>query len=235
MFQARGRKNVDGSVMSNKKVLPRSIPRPVEMALAVFGLIALSPLLAVAAALIRLDSRGKILFRQQRVGLNGEMFTMLKFRTMRPVEKGPQITAAGDMRVTRVGRYLRRAKIDELPELWNVLRGDMSFVGPRPEVGEFVDMNDPVWREVLGHRPGITDPVTLRLRNEEQLLAQVIDKERYYREVIQPYKLRGYANFVRDKSWKTDLRIIARTLKAVFLPQSVTTPSKEELQFSFAE
>lgn len=218
-----------------KKVLPQSIPRPLEIVLAVCGLIAVAPVLFIAAAMIRLDSRGKILFRQKRIGVNGEQFTLLKFRTMRPAEKGLMITAADDMRVTRIGRFLRRTKIDELPELWNVLRGDMSFVGPRPEVEQFVDLSDPVWREILAHRPGITDPVTLRLRNEEHLLAQVIDKERYYREVIQPYKLRGYANFVREKSWKTDIRIIARTLKAVFFPQSVKAPSKEELQFSFAE
>jgi len=221
--------------MEKKKVLPRSLPRSVEVALASCGLIAVSPILLGAAIAIRLDSRGEILFRQERVGLNGKMFAIFKFRTMRPTTSGLMVTSAGDVRVTRVGRFLRRAKIDELPELWNVVRGDMSFVGPRPEVQQFVDLNDPVWQEVLGHRPGITDPVTLRLRNEEQLLAQVIDKERYYREVIQPYKMRGYANFVRDKSWKTDIRIIARTLKAVFLPKSVKAPSKEELQFSFAE
>ncbi len=221
--------------MEKKKILPRSLPRSAEVVLASCGLIAVSPILLLAAVLIWLDSRGKILFRQQRVGLNGEMFTMFKFRTMRPAASGLMVTSADDMRVTRVGRLLRRAKIDELPELWNVVRGDMSFVGPRPEVEQFVNLNDPVWREVLGHRPGITDPVTLRLRNEEQLLAQVADKERYYREVIQPYKIRGYANFVREKSWKTDIRIIARTLKAVFLPKTVVAPSSEELQFSFAE
>jgi lipopolysaccharide/colanic/teichoic acid biosynthesis glycosyltransferase len=218
-----------------KKVLPRSIPRSVEAALAACGLVAVAPILFVVAIRIWLDSRGGILFRQKRIGLDGEPFTLLKFRTMMAAKDGLKITAADDRRVTRVGRFLRRTKIDELPELWNVLRGDMSFVGPRPEVEEFVDLNDPVWREILGHRPGITDPVTLRLRNEEQLLARVPDKERYYREVIQPYKLRGYLNFVRDKSWKTDIRIVARTLKVVFFPQSVKAPSKDELQFSFAD
>lgn len=235
MFQARSGQNVVGGVMAKTKILPRSIPRPVEVILAICGLIALAPVLLVAGMLVRLDSQGRILFRQRRVGLHGQMFTLLKFRTMSAANRGLMVTAAGDERVTRVGRWLRRTKIDELPELWNVLRGDMSFVGPRPEVEEFVDRSDPVWLAILEHRPGITDPVTLRLRNEEQLLAQVVDKERYYREVIQPYKLRGYANFVRDKSWKTDLRIIGRTLKVVFFPQSVKAPSKEELQFSFAE
>lgn len=221
--------------MSREKILRRSIPRPFEVILAVCGMVVVAPILAIAVAIIRLDSRGPVIFRQRRVGRKGKSFTLFKLRTMRPAEKGLMITAADDMRVTRVGRFLRKAKIDELPELWNVMLGDMSFVGPRPEVSRFVDLNDPIWVEILSHRPGITDPVTLRLRNEEQLLAKVADKERYYREVIQPYKLRGYANFVREKSWKTDIRIIGRTLKAVFFPQTVKAPSKEELQFSFAE
>ncbi|REJ78528.1 MAG: sugar transferase [Acidobacteria bacterium] len=213
----------------------RSIPRQYEVALACFGLVVISPLLFLAAVLIKLGSRGPVLFRQERVGLNGKKFTMFKLRTMTVAKSGPKITSADDVRVTFVGRYLRRSKVDELPELWNVLRGDMSFVGPRPEVPEFVDLNDPEWVEVLEHRPGITDPVTLRLRNEEALLARVTDKERFYREVIQPYKLRGYLRFVRDKSWKTDLRIGARTVWAVAFPATVKPPSKEELQWSFAE
>lgn len=221
-------------MMATKKLL-RGIPRHFEVALAICGLIITVPVLLIAAVFIRLESRGQVLFRQKRIGMNGKTFTLFKLRTMALSKTGLMITAADDQRVTTIGRILRKSKIDELPELWNVLRGDMSFVGPRPEVPEFVDLNDPVWREILVHRPGITDPVTLRLRNEEQLLAQVSDRERYYREVIQPYKLRGYANFVRDKSWKTDIRIIGRTLKAVAFPQTVKTPSKEEMQWSFAE
>lgn len=220
--------------MATKK-LQRGIPRHFEIALAICGLIIVAPVLTIFAIFIKANSRGHILFRQKRVGLNGETFTLYKLRTMAETKKGLMITSADDSRVTAVGKLLRKSKIDELPELWNVLRGDMSFVGPRPEVPEFVDLDDSIWQEILSHKPGITDPVTLRLRNEEQLLAQVIDKERYYREVVQPYKLRGYANFIRDKSWKTDVRIIGRTLKAVVLPQTVKPPSKEEMQWSFAE
>ncbi len=234
MLQARGKQNSNGGIMATKKLL-RGIPRHFEIAIAVCGLIVAVPVLLVVAVFIKLDSRGKVLFRQERIGLNGETFTLFKLRTMTVSQTGAMITAADDCRVTQVGKLLRKSKIDELPELWNVLRGDMSFVGPRPEVPEFVDFNDLLWREILTHRPGITDPVTLRLRNEEELLAQVADKEKYYREVIQPYKLRGYANFIRDKSWKTDIRIVARTLKAVVLPTSVKPPSKEEMQWSFAE
>jgi lipopolysaccharide/colanic/teichoic acid biosynthesis glycosyltransferase len=221
--------------MMKRKTLLRSIPRPCEIALSVCGLIVAAPILLVAAILIRIDSRGPVFFRQQRIGQKGKPFTLFKLRTMRPSDNGPIITAADDGRVTRIGRMLRRTKVDELPELWNVLMGQMSFVGPRPEVPELVDLNNPVWVEVLDHKPGITDPVTLRLRNEEQLLVQVVDRERYYREVIQPYKLRGYANFVRYKSWKTDIRIIGRTFRAVLFPTTVKTPSRDELQFSFAE
>ncbi len=195
-----------------------------------FGLAVTGPLLLVVAVLIRLSSKGPVLFRQQRVGLNGNAFTLLKFRTMAVARPGPMITWADDGRVTPIGKKLRRYKIDELPELWNVLRGDMSFVGPRPEVPEFVDLADPLWQVILTHRPGITDPVTLRLRNEEQLLAKVVDKERYYREVVQPFKLRGYVKFVGDKSWKTDIRIILRTLKAVALPSSVKSPTRDEMR-----
>ncbi len=213
----------------------RSIPRYFEIALAVCGSVVIAPVLFVAGVFIKLGSKGPVFFQQERVGLNGKSFTLFKLRTMTISTTGAKITAADDVRVTRIGRILRRTKVDELPELWNVFRGDMSFVGPRPEVPEFVDLNDPDWIEVLDHRPGITDPVTLRLRNEETILARVADKERYYREVIQPYKLRGYLRFVRDKSWKTDIRIVARTIWAVAFPATVKPPSKEELKWSFAD
>lgn len=213
----------------------RGLPRSIELSLAAFGLLATAPVLVFFAIMIRLNSRGPVLFRQERIGLNGQCFTLFKLRTMTMSQCGPKITAADDCRVTSLGRILRRYKIDELPELWNVVVGEMSFVGPRPEVPEFVDLDDPSWQDILSHRPGITDPVTLRLRNEEQLLAQVADKERYYREVVQPYKKRGYVNFVTHKSWKTDLRIIGRTLRAIALPQTVKQPTREELQWSLAE
>ncbi|MBV6495256.1 MAG: sugar transferase [Acidobacteria bacterium ACB1] len=218
-----------------KKNLRIGLPRTVEIILSLAGLSLSAPILAFVALLIKVDSRGPVLFRQKRVGQNGKPFTMLKFRTMGNFCNGSLITAANDTRVTKVGRFLRRSKIDELPELWNVLKGDMSFVGPRPEVPEFVDLNDPLWQEVLEHRPGITDPVTLRLRNEEHLLANVADKELYYREVVQPYKLRGYARFVGDKSWKTDLRIIGRTLRAIAFPTTAILPTREEMQLSYSK
>lgn len=213
----------------------RGLPRTAEVIMSLIGLALSAPIMAAAAILIKLDSRGPVFFRQKRVGQSGKDFTIFKFRTMANASKGSLVTASNDKRVTSIGRFLRKSKIDELPELWNVFRGDMSFVGPRPEVPKFVDMSDPLWQFVLEHRPGITDPVTLRLRNEEQLLAKVSDTERYYLEVVQPYKLRGYARFIGDKSWKTDLRIIGRTMRAIVFPTTAILPTREEMQLSFGK
>ena len=211
------------------------LPRFAEVGIAVCGLLVASPILVFFAFLIKLESSGPILFRQKRVGLNGKEFTLFKLRTMRVTRVGALLTATQDPRVTPIGRILRRTKIDELPELWNVCIGDMRIVGPRPEIPQFVDLNDPIWCEILTSRPGITDPVTLRLRNEEHLLAKVIDKQKFYTEIVQPYKLRGSVRYLRNRSWKSDIRIICRTLKAIILPRTASAPSKEEMQLSFAE
>lgn len=206
------------------------LPRAVEIGMSIFGLTVTAPFLAAAAVLIKLDSRGPILFRQKRVGRNGKPFTLLKLRTMRANMDGALVTISHDSRITRVGRLLRRTKIDELPELWNILRGEMCIVGPRPEVPELVDSNDPLWQEVLEVNPGLTDPVTLRLRNEEQLLAEADGEEGFYENVLQPFKLRGYASFLRDRTWKTDVKIILGTLKAILFPQTSVLPTREELR-----
>jgi len=213
----------------------KGLPRVVEATMALFGLVVTAPILAVFSVLIKFDSRGPFLFRQQRVGRNGKTFTLLKLRSMVSAESGALVTAANDSRITGIGRILRRTKIDELPELWNVVRGDMSIVGPRPEVPELVDLDDPLWDEILSCRPGLTDPVTLRLRNEEELLAGSVDDASFYSDVVQPYKLRGYVHFVRNRTWKSDVRIISRTLIAIVFPRTATPPSKEELRWSLAE
>jgi len=214
---------------------PQGIPRNVEAMLAVAGLIGFLPLLVIVATAIKITSPGPVLFRQRRVGVGGESFTLLKFRTMKFQQTGLLITAANDRRITWLGRTLRKMKLDELPELWNVARGDMSFVGPRPEVLALVNLENPLWQEILLVRPGITDPVTLKLRNEESLLAKVADKEAYYRDILQPYKMNGYVKFVRRKSWKSDVKIVCQTVKAVVLPQTAPLPTKEEISWSFAE
>jgi len=210
------------------------LPRIVEICVATLGLLFTAPLLAVFALLIKITSHGPAVFRQRRVGRNGKTFMLFKLRTMN-VGSGALITVANDRRVTGIGKILRRYKIDELPQLWNVIRGDMSIVGPRPEVPEFVDLEDPDWNEILNFRPGLTDPVTLTLRNEEQLLADVQADNSYYKAVIQPYKIRGYLNFLRRRTWMTDLLIIYRTFTAVLLPGTVASPTLEEMRLSLAK
>ena len=234
MCGSRLAQDVFGGLMLNPD-RQNGLPRVVEVAVALFGLVVAAPILALFAVLIRLDSRGPFLFRQQRIGKDGKTFTLLKLRTMVVGASGALFTAANDGRVTSTGKIARRAKIDELPELWNVVRGDMSIVGPRPEVPEFVDLKNPLWVEVLRVRPGLTDPVTLRLRNEEELLASAGEDEQFYTDVVQPYKLRGYFHFVRNRTWKIDVRIIYRTLIAIVFPQTATPPSKDELRWSLAE
>jgi lipopolysaccharide/colanic/teichoic acid biosynthesis glycosyltransferase len=157
---------------------------------------------------------------------------MYKLRTMRVVEKGPQVTAGDDPRITTVGRFLRKTKIDELPELWNIFKGDMSLIGPRPEVPRYVDLEDPMWRRVLEARPGLTDPMTLRLRNEEELMAQVPgDREKFYIEALAPYKLNGYLDYLQTRSWLTDIQVILRTIVAVILPSKAPPPTLEEIRY----
>src|SRR6266545_6648202 len=167
------------------------------------------PRQAEAAIVIAVTSRGPVIFRQKRMGRKGRPFTMYKLRTMRVANSGPQVTAGDDVRITPVGKFLRKTKMDELPELWNVLKGDMSLVGPRPEVPRYVDLTNSKWQRVLKVRPGITDPLTLRLRNEEELLAKVKgDRERFYLATLQPFKLRGYLEYLQRRSWQNDMRIL---------------------------
>jgi len=212
------------------------IPRFIEATLAGIGILVCLPILLATAAIVWATSRGPILFRQPRVGLRGLTFTMIKFRTMRVNDAPLQVTAKGDPRITAIGRWLRLFKLDELPEIWNVLRGDMSLVGPRPEVPRYVDLQNPLWREVLQVRPGITDPVTLRLRNEESLLSSVgADSERFYREILQRYKLLGYCQYLRRRSFWGDVGVVVSTLLAVVVPASTPPPTEEEVRAVVAE
>ncbi len=203
--------------MTQVKKMPEGLPRWVEVSLAAVGLIVLSPLLAGIALAIRIGSRGPALFRQLRVGRQGEEFVLLKFRSMKPDATGSAVTAAGDPRITTIGRWLRKTKLDELPELWNVVNGTMSLVGPRPEVREYVDLDSPKWQETLRVAPGITDPTTLVYRHEEEILANHAgDRERYYRQVVLPDKLNGYVRYLRQRSWWTDCKVLVATLWRIF-------------------
>jgi lipopolysaccharide/colanic/teichoic acid biosynthesis glycosyltransferase len=205
------------------------IPRSIEVAAALALLVVVAPLLAAIAVAVAVTSGRPVIFRHQRMGRDGRPFAVLKFRTMRRDGTGPALTGRGDARVTPVGRVLRATKLDELPTLWNVARGDMSLVGPRPEALEYVSLGDPAWHAVLSVRPGITDPVTLRLRNEEDLLAAVHDQDAFYREYLLPYKLDGYRQYLIGRTLKSDLRVLQQTLLAVLSPGRTPAPCPDEI------
>ena len=176
------------------------------------GLCVCSWLLALIALLVKCADGGPALFTQRRVGRGGALFTIHKFRTMRAGHGGSTVSVEGEARVTPVGRFLRRYKLDELPELWDVLRGKMSFVGPRPDVPGYADRLQGEAREILSLRPGITGPATLKYRNEEHLLAMVDDPQKYNDEVIYPDKVRLNLYYSRHYSFLLDLKIIGATL-----------------------
>jgi lipopolysaccharide/colanic/teichoic acid biosynthesis glycosyltransferase len=177
------------------------------------GLLALSPLFFVIAIGIKLTSRGGVLFRQTRIGRQGRPFSILKFRSMYTGDAdGSAITVAGDRRITPPGRLLRRFKLDELPQLWNVFRGDMSLVGPRPEVPAYVQHYTSEQRVVLSVRPGITDPSSLAYRHEETVLETASDPEHFYRTCILPDKLARSSVYLQNVTFSSDLRIILQTL-----------------------
>ena len=198
------------------QAIKNGIPRWADVTIAAIGLIAAAPVIAVMAMAIAASSGLPVFFRQKRVGQRGRLFVLYKLRTMKPSAEGPQITSRNDKRITRVGRFLRRTKLDELPTLWNVLRGDMALVGPRPEVPRYVKLEDPQWQLILQVRPGITDPVTLRLRNEEQLLARANgEPEEYYVNDLQPSKLSGYVAYLQQRTCRGDLSMLWRTVVEV--------------------
>lgn len=181
-------------------------------------LIALSPLLLLLAAGVSATSAGGPFFRQTRVGRHGRPFRIVKFRTMKVLagsERG-SFEPGSTARVTGIGRVLRATKLDELPQLWNVLRGEMSLVGPRPEVPRWTEVHRERWAIVLSVRPGITDPASLRFRDEERILAAEADPEAAYRDRILPRKLELAEQYVRERSFAGDLAILARTAIAVF-------------------
>jgi lipopolysaccharide/colanic/teichoic acid biosynthesis glycosyltransferase len=199
-----------------------AIKRVVDFVLSAFGLVALSPLFLIIAVIVRLTSLGPAFFRQLRVGLKGRNFILLKFRTMtvlQDAEKG-SFDAGSSVRVTRIGRVLRKTKLDELPQLWNVLKGDMALVGPRPEVRKWVNVYADHWDRILTVRPGITDPGAIEFKNEEDILAAQSDPETYYRNVILPHKLDLYEEYVQTRSFWGDLRILLRTVWTVIARQN---------------
>jgi lipopolysaccharide/colanic/teichoic acid biosynthesis glycosyltransferase len=188
-----------------------------DLVVALAGLILLAPLFALAALRIKLDSPGPVFFRQQRVGRHGKLFAIYKFRTMTAQPGNPaQLTIGRDPRITGAGKFLRDHKLDELPQLINVLLGQMSLVGPRPEVPCYVACYPPEVRAiVLSVAPGITDWASILYREESAILGRAADPERAYLETILPTKLDYYVRYVRERSFRTDLQIIYTTLSAL--------------------
>lgn len=183
------------------------------------GLIALSPLFFVLAIWIKCDSKGPVFYRQVRVGRNNKDFRIFKFRSMRVgADKGSLVTIGGrDPRVTRSGYWIRKFKLDELPQLINVFHGDMSLVGPRPEVRHYVDYWTPEQMHVLDVRPGITDPASIKFRNENELMEKADDPEKYYIEVIMQEKIKLYLEYVEKHSFFYDLGLILKTFFVIIV------------------
>jgi lipopolysaccharide/colanic/teichoic acid biosynthesis glycosyltransferase len=194
------------------------VKRFFDIILSAAGLIVLSPLLLLTAILIKADSPGPLFFKQERMGRGFRPFWIYKFRTMREprAASGSKVTVGNDPRITRVGRSLRQTKIDELPQLINILRGEMSFVGPRPEVRQYVQLFQLEYQEILTVRPGLTDLASLKYRDEAALLAQAENPEEEYTTRVLPDKIRLSKDYIRRSSFLFDLGLIVRTIFAVF-------------------
>ncbi|MFM2325738.1 sugar transferase [Brachymonas denitrificans] len=200
-------------------MLSLALKRLFDIAASCIGLLLLAPVLLGIAVWIKRDSPGPVFFRQQRIGRHGEPFRIYKFRSMRQDNAGLQITVGADDRITRSGHFIRAYKLDELPQLINVLLGDMSIVGPRPEVPRYVALYPAdVRAEVLSVRPGITDLASVQYRSESTLLAQSSNPEQTYVDTILPAKLALCRQYVRERSFWLDLRIIGMTLGILLKP-----------------
>lgn len=188
--------------------------RVFDLAAAFLGVLLLSPLFLAVALWVRVCDGSPVFFRQVRIGRGGDPFRMLKFRTMVPgaENRGALLTVGADGRITPTGKWLRRWKIDELPQLFNVLGGTMSFVGPRPEVARYVARYTPEQRSVLDRMPGITDPASIRYRDESELLARAGDPEDYYVRVLLPEKIRLNLEYGERATVSADVRVILKTL-----------------------
>lgn len=189
------------------------LKRLFDIVFAFVFLIVLMPLFLIVALLIVFESRGGAIFKQTRVGKNGKHFTLYKFRSMYSSQHNQSLlTVANDKRITRVGRFIRKTKIDELPQLFNILIGDMSFVGPRPEVPKYVALYNEEQRRVLSVRPGLTDFATLRYINESDELAQTTDPEQYYVQHVLPQKIALSLQYIEHQNFLTDICIIFKTI-----------------------
>jgi lipopolysaccharide/colanic/teichoic acid biosynthesis glycosyltransferase len=194
------------------------IKRALDIAVAAIGLVVLSPLMVILAVLIKCDSRGAVFFKQRRIGKNFRAFLIYKFRTMKENSElsGPVITVGDDSRITRIGRFLRKTKLDELPQLINVLKGEMSLVGPRPELPRFVELFRREYTKILTVRPGITDLASLKYHDEAKLMDQFPNPEEEYLRSILPDKIRLAREYIDRSSIVFDLSLILRTVPKLF-------------------
>lgn len=200
-----------------KKKLSLIIKRIFDIVASLGGLIILSPMLIIVAICIKLDSKGPVFFKQKRVGKNKKIFEIYKFRTMvTDAEKlGKQITVGNDSRITRVGKFIRKCKLDELPQLINVVKGEMSLVGPRPEVPRYVELYDEYQEQILLVQPGITDYASIEYRNENDILGNSSNPEETYIEEIMPTKIELNMKYIRNISLIEDIKLILATILAI--------------------
>ncbi len=191
--------------------------RVFDIVASALGIVILSPLYLYIAVWIKLSSKGPIFYVQKRVGQGGKEFNLYKFRSMvvDADKRGPGVTSSDDPRITKVGKFIRDTKIDELPQLFNVLKGDMSFVGPRPELKKFVDAKAKEYEKVLSIKPGITDNAAIAFRDEEQIMSQYNDKERAYIDIVLPQKIELYYKYIDNISFINDIKLILKTLKVI--------------------
>jgi len=212
-------------------LIDRAAKRIVDIVIAVSLLILLSPVFLIVGFLILCSSPGPLFYRQKRVGRDGRIFDIYKFRTMYcdADKRGPSVTSADDCRITRIGRRLRSYKLDELPQFLNVLRGDMSLVGPRPQVPQYVKHFDPRMRDVvLGVRPGITGPTALVFRREEDILANREDREAFYIDRVIPVKLGMDVQYVQTRSFWEDIKILSETALLLTPARSISSYAKAD-------
>jgi len=181
------------------------------------GGLVLLPVIILVSIWIKIGSKGPVFYIQKRVGKDFKEFDLYKFRSMKvdANKHGPSVTSGDDPRITQVGKFIRKTKIDELPQLLNVLKGDMSLVGPRPEVKKFVDQKSQEYIKVLSVKPGITDNAAIEFRDEEEIMKQYTDKEKAYIEFILPQKIKLYYKYIDNISFKNDIKLILQTLKVL--------------------
>ena len=194
------------------------LKRSFDIFFSFFGLIILSPIFLLIFVMVKTDSKGPVIYKQTRVGKNGKDFAVLKFRSMKQDSDSKGLLTVGgkDPRITKTGYFIRKYKLDELPQLINVLKGDMSFVGPRPEVRKYVLLYDEVQKKVLDVNPGITDVASIKYRNENEMLEGSDDPESFYIKEIMPVKLKMNLEYINDRSFFKDIKVILNTLKTVF-------------------